>query len=281
MKKIMFLFLLLLFVAGCTFKLIYNHLDWIIPWYVSDYISLNGEQGGFLEQQIAMQLKWHRVTQLSLYARTVRNFSTAVKKGLTRKDLDDMHDILRMYWQDLVRQVSPDIVEILSLATEEQLQELLSNLERKNREFKEKYIDPPPEKLRQKKMERMENFLEFWLGSIDERQEKIIDNWSCKLAPISEERLVYVKQLYARFQGMLALRNDKDRFREDLQDLLFFNRDNWPMEFKLKAEQNRELTKDSFLEIDRTLSTDQRNHFIRKLNSVGDILEELADQAGK
>ncbi|MFZ5573052.1 MAG: DUF6279 family lipoprotein [Thermodesulfobacteriota bacterium] len=280
MKKITIPVLLAaLTISACTFKLIYNHLDWIIPWYVSDYINLNDEQDGFLGQQIAQRLKWHRVTQLTLYARTVRDFRCAAEKGLTRENLDDMHDILRLYWQDLVTQITPDVVELLSSATEDQLAELLANLERKNREFKEKYIDPEPETLRRLKVERMERFLEYFLGSLDERQDAIIADWSARLAPIGEERLVYIKQNFARFKEMLAFRNDKNRFREQLRDLLFFNREDWPPEFRIKAEHNRELTKTVFLELDQTLNADQRSHFIRKLESVGGILDELAAQA--
>ncbi len=276
MKKTALLFLIALIASGCIFRLIYTNLDWIIPWYVSDYITLNGEQDGFLAQQIKSQLKWHRVSQLPIYSQAVKNFSAAAGKGLTRNDLEHVHDTLRLYWQDLVRQISPDIADILISADDAQIKELLASFERKNREFKEKYIDLEPEKLRKMKVERMERVLDYFLGSLTQQQETIIEMWACKLAPIAEERLAYIKQIKARFEKMLANRHDKEKFKEDLRNLMFFNREEWPADFKAKAERNRELTRETFLEIDRTLSADQRAHCIEKLNALSAVMDELA-----
>ena len=35
--------------SGCAVKLVYNQLDWLIPWYLSDYLDMNGEQDDFFD----------------------------------------------------------------------------------------------------------------------------------------------------------------------------------------------------------------------------------------
>ena len=43
------IFLIAVVIAGCGPRLVYPHLDWLIPWYVSDYISLDSDQKNMLE----------------------------------------------------------------------------------------------------------------------------------------------------------------------------------------------------------------------------------------
>ncbi|MBW2478807.1 MAG: hypothetical protein JRF38_02360, partial [Deltaproteobacteria bacterium] len=72
MKKIAVIILIALASTGCGPRLMYQHLDWLIPWYVSDYISLDSDQQNLLEERLAKLLDWHCRTQLPVYAMTLR-----------------------------------------------------------------------------------------------------------------------------------------------------------------------------------------------------------------
>jgi hypothetical protein len=86
MKKLIFAIGLLLLVTGCGPRLIYPHLDWLIPSYVDDYISLNREQSGLLEKRLLEGLDWHCRTQLPVYAQSLRELA---------KDLEDPRQPVR------------------------------------------------------------------------------------------------------------------------------------------------------------------------------------------
>ncbi len=48
------LVMLLLTLVGCSSTtFIYNRLDFILPWYLDDYVDLNNEQDAFLDEQLA------------------------------------------------------------------------------------------------------------------------------------------------------------------------------------------------------------------------------------
>lgn len=267
---------LLLLAAGCMFRLVYNHLDWIIPWYVSDFIDLDNNQSSDLERRLISLLTWHRGTQLNAYAQTLSGLKPVVQRGLQRDDLDRTHLTLRGHWQDLVREISPDMAQILAGATDAQLKELCDHLDKRGEKFKEKYIDQPAEDLRRKKIERMEKFLDFWLGTVTSEQEAIVDDWSRRLVDIAPARLNYMQQMRSRFRTILTRRKDIPRFTEELRDLLFFDRNTWPADFKSAAEQNREWTKTVFLKIDQSLTDDQRRHFVEKLDELVEMLEDMA-----
>ena len=69
-KKYLLIIITLCFLSGCIVRFVYNQLDWIIPWYIGQMISLSDEQDSALEKSLVSQLKWHRVTQLAEYSKT-------------------------------------------------------------------------------------------------------------------------------------------------------------------------------------------------------------------
>lgn len=275
-KKFLILFLLIFLFSGCTVRLIYNHLDWIIPWYVSDYIDLNDGQDNLMDKKLFAQLKWHRVTQLTSYSKFLRQLKINLNNGLTYEDLDKGHKQMRKFWQDLIAHIAPDIAEILSTASDEQIEEFLKNLKKRNEKYKKRFIEPTEEELRKKKINRMNRFLDFCMGDINEEQEKIVGQWSKRLKNISVVRFDFIKKSQKRFQTILENRHNRETFTKDLEEFLCFRRESWTPELREIAAHNRDLTKKTFIEIMNYMSSDQREHLNEQIDDLANIFEELA-----
>lgn len=279
MKKKYFLIVLsVLLLSGCIIRFVYNQLDWIIPWYAGTMISLDGEQSSELEKILVSQLKWHRVTQLSEYSKSLKELSMAVKTDLTMAHLDQFHLTMRRYWQDLVRHVGPDLAKILSTATDEQIDELMQNLEKRNQKFREEYVDLPKEELREKKQNRMTKFLEFCMGDLNEQQKKIVEQWSYDLQDISAARLEYIKLGQEKFKRIMERRKDLGWFEKELCELLYFKRETWPEAFRKVANHNRELTQKVFIEIHKCMTKDQKEEFTENALSLVKDFDELSKE---
>jgi hypothetical protein len=277
-KKYFFIVLSVLILSGCIIRFVYNQLDWIIPWYVGTMISLDGEQASELEKSLMSQLKWHRVTQLSEYSKSLKELSLAVKTDLTMAHLEQFHLTMRRYWQDLVRHVGPDFAKILSTATDAQVDELMQNLEKRNQKFREEYVDLPKEELREKKRNRMIQFLEFCMGNLNEQQKKIVEQWSYDLQDISAARLEYIKLGQEKFKRIMERRKDLGWFEKELCELLYFKRETWPEEFRKIANHNRELTKKVFIEIHKCMTNDQKEEFAENALSLVKDFDELSKE---
>ena len=81
MKKILALVIAFILLSACGPKLYYPSLDWLIPWYVDDYISLEPDQSSRFRTQLARQLDWHCRTQLPEYAEFLRDLRREVDHG--------------------------------------------------------------------------------------------------------------------------------------------------------------------------------------------------------
>jgi len=275
-KKYILIGMAALFLSGCIVRFVYNQLDWIIPWYVNSVIDLNNGQETLLEKRIKAQLKWHRVTQLPEYSKSLKELGFKIQNGLTLEDLERFHNTMRRYWRDLVGNIGPDIAEILSTASDEQLDEMLKRFEERHEKFREEYIDLPEEERRQKKVDRMKQFLGFCMGGLNEEQEKIVDQWSRDLKNISSARLQYIQMTHNHFKEILKRRKEKAWFEKELCELLYFERDTWPRDFREMAEYNRELTKAAFIRIYHFMSDEQRGEFAETALSLAEDCDALS-----
>ena len=98
-------FLLVAFVVGllaaCSrVQLVYNQLDWLLPYYVETYIDLSDEQGAYLERQVETLLTWHCSTQVSAYADLLREANTDFQQGrMSPERLESYSARLESYWR--------------------------------------------------------------------------------------------------------------------------------------------------------------------------------------
>jgi hypothetical protein len=91
---------------------VYPHLDWLIPWYVSDYISFDSDQKTMLEDRLSELLDWHCRTQLPAYATTLRELGQDIAHQtgpVNAAMLQAYHARLTALWKELLQQIGPDI----------------------------------------------------------------------------------------------------------------------------------------------------------------------------
>jgi hypothetical protein len=58
--------------GGCSLRFAYSQLDWLVPWYVRDYVTLDAGQRGALDTRLADRLAWHCSAHIPEYAATLR-----------------------------------------------------------------------------------------------------------------------------------------------------------------------------------------------------------------
>ena len=81
-----------------------------------------------------------------------------------------------------------------------------------------------------------------------------------------------------RLKDVLQQRHDGDQFERMLNDL-FANRGlGRSDQFKQKLDHNQQRLKQLYLDLDQSLSSDQRRHLINKLHAYAEDFRELSGQ---
>jgi hypothetical protein len=279
MKKLTCISFCLILVFGCGPGLIYPHLDWLIPWYVDGYISLNRDQSSMLKSRLMQQLDWHCQTQLSVYVAHIREIAADFDLSsppVTYAILESHYNRLRMHWRDLMRQIAPDVGDILISAKDQQIEELFSNLEKENREWRSEYMDPPADELLDNRREKMRKRLEYWISSLTEEQKQALQDWNLSLQPISEDWLQNQVRIQVELRRLLAGRSDADEFRATLSEMLMYPERGRPPEYQKKLAYNTAVTLNFIVTIDRMITSDQRKKLIRRLNDLAEDFDRLS-----
>jgi hypothetical protein len=278
MKRIILITLILIHLSGCGPRFYYSQLDWLIPFFLSDYISLNSDQKSLLKARLQKQIDWHCKTQLLRYSATLRALSkdiSNVDHPIDAAKVNDYYLEFQGYWTILVRQVAPDLAEILKSATDAQIQELFDNLDKRSQEIRAEYIDVPPEELVKHREEQMMKALRRWLSDPKTEQEQAVAAWSKKLKPLGSEWLRYRDKIQEEIMHLLQQRKDLPDFEIGMTEILVNPERMRTIGFQEKTDFNTNLTIKLVVEINHLMTTTQRTHLLKRINSIADDFEQI------
>jgi hypothetical protein len=279
MKKFLLVSSFLLVLASCGPRLIYPHLNWLIPWYVSDYISLDDTQKNMLQKRLLKQLDWHCRTQLPTYAEMLRGigreFANA-EQAANYSKIQSYYINLMELWKGLMKQIGPDITDILITASNEQIDELFDNLAEQNREFRKKYVDISTAKLIENRQKSMNKRLKYWISAPTAEQKEAIATWSRQMVPISEDWLQNREMLQDKARRLLAGRNSSPDFREKLLNFIVNPELLRTPAYQAKIETNLDITIKFIVQLDRLLTPAQRSRLLKRIESLAADFDKLS-----
>ena len=168
--RISMLFALVLVLNGCAVKFVYNQLDWLIPWYLDDYMEMEGDQEALFENRLQAYLAWHRSTQLPLYAEFLEEVATRAEKQLNEQDIQFIQTQTETLADAMIRRLIPDMVDVFATASDEQIAELFEKFEDDNAIFRKDYIEAGEEVQRKQRQKEVLRYAQRWTGKLNKSQ---------------------------------------------------------------------------------------------------------------
>ena len=278
-QKNFLMFLVLYILVGCGPRLVYPHLDWLIPWYISDYISLDSTQKNMLQQRLIKQLDWHCRTQLPAYAELLRaigrDFANA-EEPLTYSKIQIYYKRMMELWKELMKQIGPDINDIMSTASDAQIDELFDNLSKQNQEFKEEYVDPPIQQLNENRQKRVIKRLKYWISDLTSDQKAAVASWNKQLVPLAADWLQNREIVQAEARRLLSQRDKDSEFRTKLLEIIVNPEKMRSPAYQAKIDTNMDITFNFILQLDRMLTPRQRSYLLKRLDSLAADFDKLS-----
>lgn len=256
-----------LLIGACGVKFYYRQLDWIVPWYLEDYITLNHRQNVMLERQLNEILDWHCASQLPEYAAWLRRINEDTADGLTAEEVEAHYLQLDTFWTALMQALSPDVAEILASATDEQIEELYAVLKKEHEEKVRRHYDSTPEERTERSVNNMRKRLKPWIGELTDGQMDELREWSRTLEPIGERWLQLREAWQNEFLEATAGRDDEAAFAAKVHSLLVDPQSRWDEAYLKKIETNKQRTFAMLARLHAMLTPEQKEHM--KLFAVG------------
>jgi hypothetical protein len=267
-----------LLLAGCSSRFIYNRLDTLATWYFEGLVSLNDGQRSELRAWLGQTLSWHRQSELTRYAAFITDISNSLVRPGTPETYDSMRVRFQGFIDDLMKKTAPEASKLLVNLSPKQVDELLASLADKTRESTEENAQAMAEnEWRPKQAKDLVRQMKRWTGSVTGDQKRLIAATVEQLEPTYEDWSVSQQSWRDALRD--ALRSGGEGSVEPPQrvvDLLEDPDQQWTAEYSEKVTRNRARYQQLLMDLDSSLSTQQRAHLRNELAKLSQQLSRLA-----
>lgn len=266
--------------SACGLKLVYNRLDWVLPFYVDDYVTLDEDQQIELHNKITSLMSWHRTTQLNAYSTMLRKARKDVVNGLSEDTIKEFFTGFDEGFRTVMVSAAPHIVDMLIGANDEQKKELFQNLKSLNQDYKEKYIDLSDEEKLENIIEAMQDNFSDWLGDLTDKQNQIIADYAEKLLPVDRDRYQYRLQWQGMLKQSFLSNKPVEQMRPELIRLFAHSNQFYPKQYQTKLDANRLVLQQMLMVLNVEITKEQFQYLGEKLEYYAASFEDLSKQKG-
>ncbi len=169
-----------LLLAACSrLDLVYSNLDLVIPWWISNYVSLDDQQKRWFEPRLDKHLAWHCSTQLPGYVAWLEQLDRLSQQPkLTATDLRGQFSQVRDAMQDIAVEITPTVLVLAASLSPQQMGEFYVAMDERNAELRTEHVALPVKDQVAARSRRMRERVEEWIGPLRPSQQARIDTWA-------------------------------------------------------------------------------------------------------
>jgi len=276
MKPLLLVLCLSLLVTACSrIGLAYRNLDWLVPWRLNDYLSLDRQQQAWLKPRVQAHLQWHCSRELPRYIDWLQT-----TESILAQPQPDSAQLLEQFTQfdaALKRigvEITPTAIELLQGLSEQQVSELYAALDENYLEDRQDFLDPPLATQISERQTRMQKRLRPWLGRLNNTQTVHIAAWAQSLGEQNRLWLENRQLWQAELRQVIAERDSAD-FAQRLTRLLQQRERFYSDEYRARYGRSRQALATLFSQLLSSSDKAQRERLSHRLR---DLRRDLAEQ---
>jgi hypothetical protein len=205
-RRVVALMFALVFLSSCSNTFVYNQLDWLIPWYVDDYVDLTKGQKQSLKQQLKPLLQWHRKEELVLYLELLDRIERDLAAPLDSAMIQSWVNEGELAGERLEQHMLPLAFELGEQLSDVQMEEFLHNLWEHQEEMEEEYLDRDEQTYVDENRESIEENLQDLFGKLTAEQELVVDSAALSMMRFDDVWLAERKTWLELLQQVLSER---------------------------------------------------------------------------
>ncbi|MBJ7371899.1 hypothetical protein DMX03_06415 [Pseudomonas koreensis] len=275
-KQIAALLIFTLALGACSrVGLAYRNLDVIIPWSLSDYVDMNGEQKDWFNDRLKEHLSWHCTTQLPGYLDWLDRLQAMVESNqVTDAALQERTAEAKQAIAETAREITPSAIELLQGLDDKQVAEMNDAFAKDLRKRQQEFVKPPLAQQIKERGERMEKRLNDWLGPLSDTQKQRVVAWTNALGDQNTQWIANRAHWQQQFSAAVAQRQSAE-FPQRIETLLVNRERLWTADYR-KAYANTEAQARSlFVDLMAESTPQQRERLLKKIEGVRKDFNDL------
>lgn len=255
--------------------LAYRNLDVIIPWTLSDYLDMNGEQKSWLNERLKDHLSWHCTTQLPGYLDWLDRLQTMIATNqVTDAALQARTREAEQAIAETAREITPSAVELLQGLDDKQVAEMNEAFAKDQRKRQEEYLKPSLDQQIKERGERMEKRLNDWLGPLSSAQQQRVVAWSNALGDQNTQWIANRVHWQKQFSAAVAQRQSP-QFPQRIETLLVDRESLWTSAYRQAFANTEAQARSLFVDLMAQSTPRQRERLLKKIEGVRKDFSDL------
>lgn len=279
MRRSWIIVFVILTISGCSTQLGYRFADTFVEWEINKYVDLNAQQQADVDRAITELHYWHATSELPVYTKQLQELRDKIAaENLSLVDLQTTYKQLFSAWQRILNELEPYALQFLPELTDEQTEQLLKKLAERQQDERQELREANGElaEQRQRWRKRSEKNARTWLRRLTPVQERLLIEWVNQREATASLWLDYNDQWQQNFAEALNQRDNAAIFSGQMRALMYDSERLKSPELKQITEQNRAATLDFFYLLYQSLTDEQRQRVVRKLDGYIEDMEALA-----
>ncbi|RON50098.1 DUF6279 family lipoprotein [Pseudomonas frederiksbergensis] len=275
-KRVALLITIMLALGACSrMGLAYRNLDVIIPWTLSDYLDMNGEQKGWFNERLKEHLSWHCTTQLPGYLDWLDRLQVMVETNQVTDDALKARTLeAKQAIAQTAKEITPSAIELLQGLDDQQVAEMNDAFAKDQRKRQEEYLKPSLDQQIKDRGERMDKRLNDWLGPLSASQQQRVTAWSKALGDQNQQWIANRVHWQKQFSAAVAQRQSPE-FPQRIEMLLVNRESLWTPAYRQAYANTEAQARGLLVDLMAESTPDQRQRLLKKIEGVRKDFNDL------
>lgn len=255
-------------------------MDWLIHWYLDDYIELDKKQKKSFDEQFREWMTWHRAEELEKYQHYLQKIRDLLdEESITKEQVLTHFDLGREHWVRLRTRILPDLSELAMSMSQQQIDELFASLEEKNSDQEEERLNMTQEEIATSYQEKLEDELKDFIGDLTSEQESLVKSASMRISPNRIEWIKYRRTFQAAARDLLNQRDSNPDFKVEFVKLLSKPEAFQHQSYIQNTLRNRDVFAQLVADVLATLTPKQKMRLVGEVENLIEDIIELRENA--
>jgi hypothetical protein len=262
--------------AGCTATFTYNHLDWLIPWFVDGYVDLTREQRKALQGRLEPLLQWHRAEELDRYIAILDRIESELAEPVTADTVQSWIDETLSAAERTEQSTLRLALDFGATLSEAQMAELVASLWERQREYEKEFLARTDEKYREEAYENLAELLQRFVGRLESPQEQRLRTAARALERFDDAWLEERAQWLSELEPLLQR---PPGWQQDVQAAYSARKTNRTPRYKAGLSHNLGIINQAMADVLNQLSGRQRRQMADEFEDLRGRLRKLRSQS--
>ncbi len=254
---------------------VYNRLDFLLPWYMDDYVDLTAEQEAYLDELLVPFLAWHRAQELPVYLTALNNIEDSLDSPLTAEIVGTLFTNFESAWLRLQSEGLTQLLDLGARLSDEQIAAFLEALWEQQREFEEEYLERDEEEFFKDNDDNTLDTFQDYLGKLSDDQKQWVQDSGRQLLRSDQ---VWLKERAQWLTELGILLEREPGWQERVRVAVSAKNKNITPEYQRVYEHNMDVIYQLTAQVLNARSERQSRYLKDKLTDIREDLETLIAQ---